>query len=198
MIGASSGVAREPGGVEQHQHHDAQHRQHQAAQQPAPLQGPRAEIRNRRPGRHGERIGAEQPDHIGQAPARRSRAAHRAGRTTSACAAPARWRRANPASSSNSPIAAEVVSSSRPASIDHANHALRRFWPINLPGMQQQQRPERARQHQRAEFDAGRTEGHDRHRQQHRKHRLLPADNGARQLIEASRTSTTAQSCASR
>ena len=29
------------------------------------------------------------------------------------------------------PIAADVVSSSRPASIDQANHALRRFWPIN-------------------------------------------------------------------
>src|SRR5258708_6718216 len=38
---------------------------------------------------------------------------------------------ANPASSSNRPGAAEVVSSKSPASIDHANHALRRFWPIN-------------------------------------------------------------------
>ena len=38
---------------------------------------------------------------------------------------------ANPASSSNSPGAADVVSSNRPASIDQANHALRRFWPIN-------------------------------------------------------------------
>jgi hypothetical protein len=37
----------------------------------------------------------------------------------------------NPASSSNRPGAAEVVSSSRPASIDQANHTLRRFWPIN-------------------------------------------------------------------
>src|SRR6202048_455933 len=38
---------------------------------------------------------------------------------------------ANPTSSSNRPIAAEVVSSSRPASMDHANQALRRPWPIS-------------------------------------------------------------------
>ena len=37
---------------------------------------------------------------------------------------------AKAATSSNSPIAAEVVSSSRPASIDQANQALRRFWPM--------------------------------------------------------------------
>src|SRR5712664_4953383 len=38
---------------------------------------------------------------------------------------------ANPTSSSNRPMAAEVVSSNRPASMDHANHALRRPWPMS-------------------------------------------------------------------
>src|ERR1700730_6925231 len=38
---------------------------------------------------------------------------------------------ANAAISSNSTIPAEVVRSNRPASIDHANHTLRRFWPIS-------------------------------------------------------------------
>src|SRR3954447_25292956 len=38
---------------------------------------------------------------------------------------------ANPAISSNRPIPAEVVSNNSPASIDHANQALRRFCPIN-------------------------------------------------------------------
>src|ERR1700676_3302953 len=38
---------------------------------------------------------------------------------------------ANPATSNNRPIALEVVSSNNPASIDHANQALRRPWPIN-------------------------------------------------------------------
>src|SRR3954454_13272692 len=37
---------------------------------------------------------------------------------------------AKPTTSSNNPIAAEVVSSNRPASIDQANQALRRFWPM--------------------------------------------------------------------
>ena len=65
------------------------------------------------------------------APARRSPAARTADRTTSACAVRAAVASAKPAISSNRPIAAEVVSSSSPASIDHANHALRRPWPIN-------------------------------------------------------------------
>ena len=38
---------------------------------------------------------------------------------------------AKPAISSKQADAAEVVSSNSPASIDQANHALRRFWPIN-------------------------------------------------------------------
>ena len=39
--------------------------------------------------------------------------------------------RANPASRSNRKDAADVVSNSRPASIDHTNHTFRRAWPIN-------------------------------------------------------------------
>ncbi len=50
--------------------------------------------------------------------------------------------------------------------------------------MQQQQRPERTRQHQGAELDAGRTECRHCHGQQDREHRLLAADNGARQQIQ--------------
>src|SRR6266481_3845803 len=38
---------------------------------------------------------------------------------------------ANAAISSNNTIPAEVVSNNRPASIDHANQTLRRFWPIS-------------------------------------------------------------------
>ena len=53
-----------------------------------------------------------------------------------------------------------------------------------LPGMQKQQRPQRTRQHQRAELEAGRAEGGHRHGQQHRKHGLLAADDAPRQQIE--------------
>src|SRR5947209_7491482 len=38
---------------------------------------------------------------------------------------------ANPVISSSNTIPAEVVKSNSPASIDHANHTLRRFWPIS-------------------------------------------------------------------
>src|SRR5450631_477138 len=44
---------------------------------------------------------------------------------------PRRLASANPATSSNRPIATDVVSSSSPSSIDQANHALRRPWPIS-------------------------------------------------------------------
>ena len=53
-----------------------------------------------------------------------------------------------------------------------------------LPGMQQQQCPKRARQHEGAKLDSGRTEGQNRHRQEDREHRLLSADNGARQQVQ--------------
>jgi len=52
---------------------------------------------------------------------------------------------------------------------------------VSAATVQQQQRPERARQHQGAELDAGRTECRHRHRQQHRQHRLLSADDGTRE-----------------
>ncbi len=54
----------------------------------------------------------------------------------------------------------------------------------DLPGMQQQQRPERPRQHQGAEVECGRGEGQQRHGQQHGQHRLLGADHRAGQMIE--------------
>src|SRR5437879_2748270 len=38
---------------------------------------------------------------------------------------------ANPATSISKTIPADVVKSNRPASIDHANQTLRRFWPIS-------------------------------------------------------------------
>ena len=53
-----------------------------------------------------------------------------------------------------------------------------------LPGMQQQQRPQRPRQHLRPELEPGRTERRDRHGEQHREDRLLSADDGARQEIK--------------
>jgi hypothetical protein len=50
--------------------------------------------------------------------------------------------------------------------------------------MKQQKRPERACQHQWAELEARRTERQHGHGQENRKHRLLPADNGARQKVQ--------------
>ena len=91
---------------------------------------------------------------------------------------------AKPATSSNSPIAAEVVSSSRPASIDQANQALRRFWPMICHECSSSSAHSGRASTSGSEFDAGRTERHDRHRQQHRQHRLLAADDGARQIVE--------------
>ena len=86
------GVAGEPAGVEDHQQHDARHRQHEAAEQPAPVHGARTEIVDRRPRRQRQahRRGAARSDRA--APARRSPAAHRADRATSACAGRARSR----------------------------------------------------------------------------------------------------------
>ena len=60
------GNTGEPAGVEDRQQHDGGHREHQACEQPAPLHRARAKLGERRPGRHRERIGAEQPDQIGQ------------------------------------------------------------------------------------------------------------------------------------
>ncbi|MGY3465338.1 hypothetical protein ACVW0I_002209 [Bradyrhizobium sp. LM6.11] len=54
----------------------------------------------------------------------------------------------------------------------------------DLPGMQQQQCPERPRQHKGPEVECGRREGQHRHGQQHGQHRLLGADHGAGQMIE--------------
>jgi hypothetical protein len=56
--------------------------------------------------------------------------------------------------------------------------------PDRQPGMQQEHRPERTREDQRAEFDAGRAEGRDRHGQQHGDHRLRAADDGTAELID--------------
>jgi hypothetical protein len=53
-----------------------------------------------------------------------------------------------------------------------------------LPGMQQQQGPQRPRQHQGTELDTGRTECQHRHGQENRKHRMLSADDGARQQVQ--------------
>ncbi|MGY4477366.1 hypothetical protein ACVILL_004780 [Bradyrhizobium sp. USDA 3364] len=82
------------------------------------------------------------------------------------------------------PIAAGVVSSSRRAIDRPGEPGAAPVLPDQLPGMQQQQRPERTRQDQRAELDARRGEHHDRHRQQHRQHALRAADDGACQLVE--------------
>ena len=123
--------AAEPAGVENHQQHDAGHRQQQAAEQPCPMQRPRAANPRARAkaARPGCRRGSARSDRA--APARRSPAAQTADRTTSACAVRARLRAQRPRSGSSRPIAAGVVSSNRPASIDQANHALRRCWPIS-------------------------------------------------------------------
>ena len=115
------------------------------------------------------------------APAQRSTSSANSGSNDVNVRRPRSVASAKPATSSSRPIAADVVSSSRPASIDQANQALRRFWPISCQECKQQQRPERPRQHQRAEFETGRAEGRDRHGQQHGEHRLLCADDGARQ-----------------
>ena len=91
---------------------------------------------------------------------------------------------ANPATSSSSAGAADVVSSSRPASIDHANQALRRFWPISC-----QVWSNNSAQIGRAST-SGPNSTPDEPKavtvmvEQHRKHRLLPADDDARQQIE--------------
>ncbi len=117
-------------------------------------------------------------------PARRSRAAHTADRATSACAARARWRRANPASSSNSPIAADVVSSNSPASIDQANQALRRFWPINCQECSNSSAHSGRASTSGPNSTPGELKATTVMREQYREHRLLPADDRARQLIE--------------
>jgi len=50
--------------------------------------------------------------------------------------------------------------------------------------MQQQQRPERACEDQRTEFDAGELNTTTVMVSKHRQYRLLPADDGARELVE--------------
>ncbi len=56
--------------------------------------------------------------------------------------------------------------------------------PDREPGMQQEHRPERTRQDQRAEFDAGRAKGRNRHGEQHGDDRLRAANDGAAELID--------------
>ena len=115
------------------------------------------------------------------APARRSRAARTADRTTSACAVRAAVASAKPAISSSRPIAAEVVSSSRPASIDQANQALRRFWPINC----QECSSSSAHSGRASTSGPNSTPGEPKavtvSVSSTAQHRLLSADNGARQ-----------------
>ena len=118
------------------------------------------------------------------APARRSPAARTADRTTSACAGRARWRAQIRRAAATGRSRPDVVSSKKPGFDRPCEPRVAPVLADQLPGMQQQQRPERPRQHQRAELEPGRTERRDRHRQQHREHRLLSADDGARQQIE--------------
>jgi hypothetical protein len=147
------------------------------------LPGARAEIGNRRPGRHGERIGAEKPDQVGQGQDEDHE--QRIERVE-------RHQRAPPPRRRDGKSCEEQQQSDRIGSGQQQQAGFDRpgkpcATPVlagQLPGMQQQQRPERARQHQGSEFDAGRTEGDDRDREQYREHRLLPANNRARQLIK--------------
>ena len=96
---------------------------------------------------------------------------------------------ANPAISS-SRGAADIVSSSSPASIDQANHALRRPWPINC----QECRSNSAHSGRASTSGPNSTPGELNAttvmREQHREHRLLPADDRARQLIELQKVAT--------
>ncbi len=54
--------------------------------------------------------------------------------------------------------------------------------PNHAKGVQQHQRPQRARQHRGPELDPGKAEHRDRRRQHDRKHGLLPADDGSAEL----------------
>ena len=155
----------------------------QAAEQCAPVQRPRAEIRDRRPLRQRERVGADQPDQIGQ----RQHDDHqqRKQRIERHQHAPsARGRERKSGDQQQQPDRGRGRQQQQAGFDRPGEPGVAPVLADQLPGMQQQQRPERTRQHQRAELDAGRTECHDRHRQQHRKHRLLSADNGARQQIQ--------------
>ena len=148
-----------------------------------PMQRPSAQLRDRRPVRQRQAVGADQPDQIRQRQhddhQQREQRIERHQRAPSA-----RGRERKSGDQQQQADAAEVVSSRSPASIDHANHALRRFWPISC-----QECSSNSAQSGRASTcgpnsSAGRTECRDRHGQEDREHRLLSADDGARQQIK--------------
>ncbi len=176
------GIAGEPAGIEDCQQHDGGHRQRQADEQLTPLQDARAEIGDRGPLRHGECVGAEQPDQIGQ---------HQDDDHEQRIERVERHQHAPPPHGGNGKSGEHQQHPGRGRRRQQQQPGLDRpgeprIAPVladQLPGMQQKQRPQRARQHQRAELDAGRAERHHRQREQYREHRLLPADDRAGQLI---------------
>ena len=147
------------------------------------MQPPRLQIRKRGPGRQGQRVGADQPDQIGQRQhddhQQRKQRIERHQRAPSARGCEREGRDQDQEADRGRGRQQQQAGLDRPGEPRVA--AMLADQP---PGMQQQQRPQRPRQHQRAKLDAGRTERGNRHRQQHGKHRLLPADDGARQQIK--------------
>jgi hypothetical protein len=133
MIGASSAWrANQP--------HDGGHREHQAHEQPAPLQRAGAEIGDRGPWRHDECVGAKQPDHIGQ---------HQDGDHEQRIERIERHQHAPPARGGNGKSGEQQQHSGRGLCRQQQKPGLDRpgeprVAPVladQLPGMQQQQRP---------------------------------------------------------
>ena len=183
MIGAFLGAAAEPARVEDHQQHGAGHRQHQAAEQIAPMHRARAEIVDVRPLRPDQPTGADLPDHVRQ----RQHGDHeqRIERIERHQRAPAARGGERKSRDQEQQHGRRRRGEQQQAGLDRPGEpGIAAILADDLPGVQQQQRPDRTRQHQRTEFDAGRPEGADRHGQQHRQHRLLTADDGAREQIQ--------------
>ena len=184
MIGASSGVAVEPAGVEHHQQHDAGHRQQQAAEQRGPVQRPRAQLRERRPGRPRQRAGADQPDQIGQ----RQHDDHqqreqRIERRQRAPSARGGQRKSGDQQQADRSRPRSSAATGRPRSTS-ANQALRRPWPISCQECSSSSAHSGRASTSGPNSTPGELNAVDRQRQQHREHRLLPADDGARQQIQ--------------
>ncbi len=147
------------------------------------MQRPGAQLRDGRPWRQRQHIGADQPDQIGQ----RQHDDHeqRKQRIERDQHAPAARRRERKCRDQKQQADCRGGGQQQQAGLDRpCEPGVATALADQLPGMQQQQRPKRPRQHQRAELDAGRTEGRTVSVSKHREHRLLSADNGARQQIQ--------------
>ncbi len=153
------------------------------AEQFGPVTDPAAQRSDGRPRRQRQRVGADQPDQIGQ----RQHHDHEQRKQRIE-----RRQRAPPAPGGQRKSGNQRQETDRSQRRQQQKSGFDRPCEPNvaaaltdqLPGMQQQQRPERACQHQRTEFAAVRTERHHRHGQQHRERGLLSAYHGPRQQIQ--------------